>query len=241
MNWNLQEITIFTANQGKFNTGDIATEAYTILKKEDKPNELVIYAMAMYMEFNYSDGRLIEKGGVHSPVVITLEKGDNGGYGLEEYWTPDDGAGYTESIKKKFPSSISDDLLDTQKFAMTHIRTCYESAIAQSGMDADLHIDQLLDIIYSSPSYSSNPFDYIQEHKTEYRELLKYGTSTLQHCFKIFRKDGQTGLEGHIMALACREILMGTAPSDSDLNYATGQEWYDELDALLKQTYSNVH
>ena len=56
----------------------------------------------------------------------------NGGYGLEEYWTPDDGAGYTESIKKKFPDNIGEDLLDTQKFVMTHIRSCFESAITQS-------------------------------------------------------------------------------------------------------------
>lgn len=224
---------IFAANKDNFKTGEIATEAYTILKKEENQKEIVLYIMAMYMEFNYSNGNLIESSGTHSPIVITLEKGDNGGYGLEEYWIPDDGAGYLASLRNKFPDNFKEELWDTQNFVTEHIRVCYESAIIQSGMEVNARIAELIDIICSSPSYSSNFNDYIKAHENEYTELLNYGTYTLTYCFDLFNEGNQTGLHGHIMASACREILMGTDLSDSGLTYTTGQEWYDEFHEIV--------
>jgi len=213
---------IYAANHNNSSTGDLATQAFTILKKEDSQDELVLYVMAMYLEFNNNDGRLIEASSNHSPVVITLEKGDNGGYGLTEYWTPDDGAGYMASLRKKFPKDFNEELLDTQKFVKTHLQTCYESAVIQSGVDVITRIEHLIERICQSPAQMSNPYAYVQDHELEYRELIYYGNYTLQYCFNLFEEGGQTGLEGYLRALVCKEIL-DIEPIDQGLNYSTGQ------------------
>jgi hypothetical protein len=70
----------------------------------------------------------------------------------------------------------------------------------------------------------SNPLAYIQTHQVEYRKLIYYGQYTLRYCSTLFEQGGQTGLEGHIMAMACREILGAVK---DDVLYNTGQEWYD--------------
>lgn len=231
---------IYIANHTSANTGDIAAQAFTILKKEDGPDELVLYVMAMYLEFNNVDGRLIEGSYSHGPAVITLEKGDNGGYGLEEYWTPEDGSRYKISLKNKFPDDFDEDLLDPQIYVKSHLQTCYESAIIQSGIDPYARIEHLIERICQSPAQMSEPWAYVQNHMLEYRELIYYGQYTLRYCFDLFKQGGQTGLEGHLMALVCKEI-MENEPSDGELIYSTGQEWYDEVMTILPEWYKSAH
>ena len=103
------------------------------------------------------------------------------------------------------------------------------------GVETD--IAALLDTICSSPLQSSNPGDYIAAHRTEFDRLVSMGTHTLRWCFTEFAKGGQSGLEGHIMALACREIIpssTGTHAIDEE-NCFTGQDWFDRFAALAKQ------
>ena len=94
-------------------------------------------------------------------------------------------------------------------------------------MDTDSAIKQLFETIESSPAYSSNPDDYIDEHLIQYRELTFYGRYTLRYCFGQFLQSGQTGLHGHIMASACRDILFSRGEDAVDEDSATGQEWFD--------------
>lgn len=215
---------ILTANTNKYRKGDFAAEAHTVLKTVERGSATTVYAMALYMEFGYAGSGFSETGGSHMPVAITFEKNAAGEYQLKEYWTPQDGSYYIPSIKEKFPSDIHKDALDTQKYILAHTQTCYAQAMEYGSVPVNGHIGKLVETICSSPAWASNPRAYIDAHPIEYREMIYYGSYTLRYCFTLFEKGGQTGLEGHIMASACRDIL---GKEDIELSANTGQGWYD--------------
>lgn len=95
----------------------------------------------------------------------------------------------------------------------------------------DSKICELLEIIQSSPLHSSNPGDYTDEHKEEYKELLSYGEYTLRYCFGEFMRGGQTDLRGHIMALACVDIMAEWGEGYAIDGIAmTGQDWFRQFE-----------
>ena len=222
---------ILTANAGLHPDSDFATEAHTVLKTVEKGNKTTVYAMVLYLEFNFEGDSFYESGGSHMPVAMTFEKNTAGEYELREYWIPQDGNGYAPSIRKKFPSDIYKDALDTQKYVVGHIQKCYAQAVEHGNIPADRHIARLVETICSSPAEASNPQAYIDVHSIEYREMIYYGSYTLRYCFSLFEQGGQTGLEGHIMAAACRDIL---GKEDIDIKADTGQEWYDAFKESVK-------
>ena len=246
---------ILNANAGLHMDSDFAAEAHTILmieepvgrdtqyerngngsfirKFSDGDNETTVYAMALYLEFSFTEDGFSETGGSHVPVAITFEINDAGEYGLKEYWEPQDGGGYAPSIKEKFPADIYEDALDTQKYVVAHIQSCYAQAVECGNVDVAAQIAGLIEMITSSPAQMSDPQAYIDEHVMEYRQLIYFGEHTLKYCFAAFEQGGQTGLEGHIMAMVCRDIL-GDA---GDIDASTGQEWYGALPQSLKDQY----
>lgn len=94
-----------------------------------------------------------------------------------------------------------------------------------AGQEAEFlaEMDALVEEIASSPAYSSAPGDYIKEHQEAYDRMVSYGESALLYCFERFLGGGQDGLEGHLLSIACREIL----EIEDDALYATGQDWFD--------------
>jgi len=216
---------ILIGNAGNHHSGDLATAAYTLLKTVEHGNTTTAYVMAIYSEFGYSGGGFAQTGGNHMPVAITFEKNASGEHELTEYWTPQDGAHYGPSIRAKFPSDIYDDALDTQKYILAHTQACYDQAIQYGGVDADAMIARLMETITSSPAHMSNPQAYLAAHHIEFREMLYYGAHTLRYCFTAFEQGGQFGLDGHIMAEACRSIMGPAEEIDNMAN--TGQDWFD--------------
>jgi len=105
-------------------------------------------------------------------------------------------------------------LLDGARFVLTH---------QLPGED----IDALLTAITDSPAHSSNPGDYIDAHPEEYERLLALGQNTVSYSFRLFARGGQRDLKGHILALACREIIGQVEDADEDGLYMTGQDWFD--------------
>ena len=247
---------ILNVNADLYTDGDFATEAHTVLKIEEYDNkvyerdedtgtirywieqdgsETTVYAMVLYLKFSFTEDGFSETGGSHMPVAITFVKNDAGEYVLKEYWEPWDGDAYASSIAGKFPSDIYEDALDTQKYIVAHMQSCYAQAIAYGDVDADAVISGLVDTIASSPSQVSDPQAYIDAHEMEYRELIYLGEYTLRYCFTLFEQGGRTGLKGHIMAAACREILGDVG--DVNVPVGTGQEWYDALPQSVKDRY----
>jgi beta-lactamase regulating signal transducer with metallopeptidase domain len=99
-----------------------------------------------------------------------------------------------------------------------------EQFIHKHREDADTIIEDKLKIIMSSPKESSNPLDYISAHKEEFDAIVYFDSTALFNFYTKFEKGGQTGLEGQIMAAACREILVSEWNESKGVN---GQEWYD--------------
>ena len=155
------------------------------------------------------------------PAALTFTKNPAGAYELQEYWIPQDGRGYGPSIKEKFPADIYNEAIDTQKYILPHTQACYAQAVEYGNVDTDTVIEKLLQIIMSSPGESSNPRDYIDGHPIEYRELKYYGDYTLCYIYTEFLKGGQTGLKGHIMLAAMRDLLGGEDMGLED-RYTTG-------------------
>ncbi len=217
---------IITANADGYQNADFAAQAHTLLKTVEKGNTTIVYAMALYMQFGYAGSGFSETGGSHMPVAITFEKNPAGEYELKEYWRPKDGSEYGPSIKDKFPAEIYADELDTQKYIVGHIQACYEQAIQYGQVNTDIEIAKMIEIITSSPAQMSNPQAYIEAHQAEYRKLIYYGDHTLRYSFNLFEQGSQTGLEGHIMASACQDILGIT--ENPNLIFNTGQDWYDD-------------
>ena len=89
-----------------------------------------------------------------------------------------------------------------------------------------VNIEELIDTICSSPLESSAPGAYIYEHQPEYDQLLEYPEQTLRYCFEKFLSGGQTDLKGHIMAAACKEIVLEWENVELKGIYMTGQEWF---------------
>lgn len=223
--------TILDANAIPQQSGDFATEAHTVLKTVEDGNETTVYAMVLYMEFGYEGEGFSETSSSHMPVAIAFGKNNAGEYELKEYWEPQDGDEYAPSIEAKFPSDIYEEALDTQKYIDAHMQSCY----AQTVECGNAQIAGLIETITSSPLENSDFQAYIDEHQMEYQELIYLGEYTLRYCFALFEQGGQTGLKGHIMAAACREIL-GDA-GDIDVPAATGQAWYDALPQSVKDQY----
>ncbi len=117
----------------------------------------------------------------------------------------------------------------------------YESQVeqleSQCDWEAQLWVEQnppsenevwhLIEVICSSPAWSSNPGDYIAAHQQEYQRLLQCERTTVAYCFDQFSSRRQIGLEGHIMALACQAIIGETEGLCIDSHYMTGQDWFD--------------
>ncbi len=193
---------------------------------------ITYYGWSMYMTCNFSEKGIEERGGSHIPVALTFLLDENG-YTLQEYWRPRDGSYYNSDIQEVFPSHIAKEAIDSQKYGMQQMQDCYAQAVVYGHLDTDIIIENLLREVCSNTSVaSSNPQDYIDAHSLTYRELCYYGDFTVQYCMERFEQGSETGLEGHIMARLCEELLdiKGKIPADAKA-VSTGQEWYDALKA----------
>ena len=229
---------IINCNRSEKNLGLYHCASFVMLGKEeisgtpvagsnDHIGTVTVYGLALHHGYDVVGGNLQEVEGSHTPVAITFNV-KNGKYSLKEYWRPGDGAYYASDICEKFPDEIEDDAMDTQKYILAQIQECRAQAVATNGIDAVTTIEQLFEIIESSPATSSRPADYIDAHPIEYRELTYYGSYTLRYVFSKFLEGGQTGLRGHLM----RSVLDDLAPEAQLRLYAeTGQKYFDEWKA----------
>ena len=85
-------------------------------------------------------------------------------------------------------------------------------------------IDKYLEAIVSSPKTSSNPYDYINAHRTEYESILKMGDAAYDYILSEFHKTESNDLKGYIMMALCKDIL-GTRNNITD-NSLKPAEWF---------------
>jgi len=203
----------------------------TPLKDEDNhAEEITVYLLVLQETYNTYGGELESVGGSYIPTAITFSISESGEYIMKEYWEPRDGSFYVNDIRVKFPGDSADDAINSQKYVDELDKQNIEKVkeYMKSNGTVDSRIEELIDIIQSSPATSSNPGDYIAAHENEYQELLSYGEYTLRYCFSKFLSGGETGLNGHIMRIAIDDI----APNAKlEINAENGQKYFDEWKA----------
>lgn len=229
--------------------GNFACESHVLLAHmvacgraadEDDPKAWVgsdtVYLMALYQEYTCTGNGLEKQSGSHMPIVLSFDSYADGTRTLTEYWTPQDGEGYADSIREKFPADAQADALDTQKYILPQIQNCYSQAVAHYQLDIAPVLAGLFETLAASQATFSAPGEYLEAHPLEVRELMYYGDGTLQYIFREFLDGNLTDLTGQLMYLVMEQLL-GDEAIDADA--ATAQECFDQwkthVDALFAE------
>ena len=199
---------------------------------------LTVYLAGEYRSYKEN---LVHQRSERFCAEVTLES-DGNGYSVTEYMQTSHQSRDAERI---FPEHILK--LYDERFGIIRNRSTMENRydaqlLLYRSMGLETDIAALIDTICASPAQSSNPGDYIAAHQEEFDRLVDLGIHTLRYCFTEFAKGDQIGLEGHIMALACREFIPDRSGSH-EIPYETcmtGQDWFNQFAALAQQHRSEM-
>ncbi len=101
---------IISSNSGAGSAPAFATEAHRVLGSADSEAAIVVYAEVVYTEYALGDdGAAVVTVNSSMPAAISFDK-IGGGYGLAEYWVPDE-TGYEAALREKFPEPIAEEAL----------------------------------------------------------------------------------------------------------------------------------
>ncbi len=88
-------------------------------------------------------------------------------------------------------------------------------------------IEKYIDTI-TSPSSSSNPYDYIKSHQNEYDTIINMGDDALYYLLSQFENGNiNNDLRGHIKMAICKDLL-GNKNNVNDYSL-TPQDWFRHL------------
>lgn len=99
---------ILEDNKGSYYEGECQAEGHIIFIAEKTDNEIIVYSYIGYSEYGFENGNFVDVSGTMCPAVITLDNNFN----LIEIKYPEDGSYYTKSIRKMFPRSCVNDVLN---------------------------------------------------------------------------------------------------------------------------------
>ncbi|MCH4887957.1 DUF4825 domain-containing protein [Acidaminobacter sp. JC074] len=156
----------------------VSVESHVILDVDIKGDETDVYLMVLFLELEKGSDGLKTVSGSHMPVKLTFNYSDK--YEFVEFWRPRDGAGFVEDVRLLFPDDVENLAMDTQLFVMSQTQSCYEQAVEALNIDVNRVLESLTNEVMSSPKTSSNPQDYIDDNYISYREMMYYGTYTLE-------------------------------------------------------------
>ena len=89
------------------------------LSGKDTEECVTVYVYSLFGDFSLKNGKAVMKSGGSNPVAIVLEKSE-GEYRVKEYWSPRDGAYYTEDLKETFPAPAYEALQKIDETALSH-------------------------------------------------------------------------------------------------------------------------
>ena len=136
---------------------------------------------------------------------------------------------YSEDEKNYYIDEPYDHINKIDFNTMKEIITIFTDAGNKFQDQTGFDVERNLEIIMSSPKTSSNPQDYINAHKNEYENIIKYGgEDALQYMLTQFEVGNDEGLRGQIMMRLCKELL-GARNNVTDESLSP-QEWYNALD-----------
>lgn len=121
---------VLNENKDSYGKGGFSCEDHVILGTESQKQQITVYMMSLYEEYVQKDGGVEAVAGGHSPVALTFQQREDEAYSLTEYWIPEDGNGYLDSIKEKFPRTIRADAMDASKYVEEQKQRCLQKAKA---------------------------------------------------------------------------------------------------------------
>lgn len=191
---------------------------------------MVIYALTRYEEYLNNDILTQET----IPAVLTFHVTADG-YVLRSYETPRKGEHYQADLEKLLSKAAlarlkkeEYDLIWMLADDCAYQNTAISIAVQEAQQKAlSEKLENLLAAICSSPAQSSNPGDYVAAHPSEMQQAREAGFDALRWCFARFAEGGQIGLEGHIMAILCQDIILESGESCQTEGYMTGQDWFN--------------
>ena len=225
---------ILAHHESSRSEGRICVESHEILasKSRENGNVVTVYLLVLYEEYGLYDDE-DSASGSYVPTAITFDLRSST---VLEYWEPRDGAYYLSDIREKFPATALLKTMNDQKYIEKLQAENREKVRQQKDWlgDPDEMLGEIIAKICTEPAWSSNPGDYIDAHPDLYDKLLTYGQYTMQYCFGRFLQGGEHGLEGHIMAQACRDILASWQEEPNLGIQMTGQDWFDAFYAAAQ-------
>ncbi|MBS7526321.1 DUF4825 domain-containing protein [Fusibacter paucivorans] len=208
----------------------IETTSYTplgMIVSDSNNDSVTVYTAAMACDFTKQDGRLIEQQRIETPVLMTLQVTEQGIYELIEIRTPN--TAEQAETWRTVHKNVADPIPLTS-YTVPNAIACYQQAIAEAVLPPEaikVWIEALIAEIESSPALSSAPGDYIETHRDAYDELVYLGRETLKYGFAAFENGGLKGLDGHLVAIACLDIIPALGePLASEAMVETGYDWY---------------
>lgn len=78
-------------------------EAHELYGTGEKDGKTAAYLWSLQQEYAYEDGKLVEGTGVSLPMVVYLEKEQDGKYKVIDFKVPQDGERYAASVREMFP------------------------------------------------------------------------------------------------------------------------------------------
>lgn len=119
---------ILSDNQGKYPGEELRGEGHIILESQENGDELIIYALTMYGEYQFQDGNFVKEAGTGViPAVITLLSDQKGGYEFQSLTYPEDGSHYTQSIQTMFPEKWWDRCISPSEADHKQLKAMEES------------------------------------------------------------------------------------------------------------------
>lgn len=87
---------------------------WEVIGTERDGDQTTLYMWVLYKEYSY-DEELSLEAGAHILTAITVEQNE-GSYRLVEYWEPEDGSYYLDSVKEKVPMLLWGKATDSQRY-----------------------------------------------------------------------------------------------------------------------------
>lgn len=217
------------AQQKGYGEGETATEGHVILGAETRNNQIMVYTIASFGAFGFENGIFTKVSGSGAiPTVMTFVEGNQENYSLHTYKEPQDGSGYSESLKKMFPTDYHDYIVNIDEEIVKDLTRQQEEQAAQYlesiGRKAEVSINYVDRILPEIDTGASNKL--FSEYTKNDRELNNFpywiGTREL--------------IEGG--ARCIYETLLGKTEDNHDLIVLS--KWDDKGTLISERRYKIV-
>ena len=167
--------------------------------------------------------------------IDVWNKGESVNMNGNMFQISDDGNDYIYEIYAKWQEGDSwyvfriDSISREQQTEEPVVQT--DGEVAKTDGEVAKRVEDGISVIMSSPQTSSNPQDYINEHRQEYENITaKYPEGVLDYLLSQFEAGNTGGLRGHIMMRMCKDML-GLQNNITD-DALSPQEWYEQLSII---------